>query len=235
MQNPTSPRPRAVIFDLGNTLALPDWPRITSVSGRVVRLAAGEDELQSRLCQVMAEADRSQDFLRDVADRRLAPGWELRRLYSGLGVDGPRLDELMAALTAEHDKKHLWCALNEEAVPVLGELRSRGIKLGVISNSPDGRVEELIDLLGIGDYFGSVTDSYRAGVAKPDPRIFSHSVGQLGLGAGDAVYVGDSYAQDVAGAQDAGLRGVLYDPQDLRPDLDVARIRSLKELKGIWR
>ena len=79
-------------------------------------------------------------------------------------------------------------------------------------------------LLGIDDYFDLCVDSLRVGYAKPDPRIFSEAVGRLEVEPAEAVYVGDSYAQDVAGARDAGLRGVLYDPHDLRPGPGVVRI-----------
>jgi HAD superfamily hydrolase (TIGR01509 family) len=234
MDDPHLQPPRAVIFDLGNTLALPDWPRITFVTQRVAHLSARAEELQSRLCQVLTEADRSEDFLRDIAGRRLAPGWEFRNLYRGLGLDGVHLDELLAALMDEHDRQHLWSVPNGDALPVLDELKGRGLKLAVISNSPDGRVEELIELLGMSGYFDSVTDSYHAGYAKPDTRIFMQAVGRLGVGPTDAAYVGDSYAQDVAGAQNAGLKGILYDPLDLQPVLNVIRVHSLRELTRTW-
>lgn len=226
-------RPRAVLFDLGNTLALPDWPRIVSVTAGAAPPLGGA-ELQRRVSAVMVEADRRADFLRAVAEGSLAPGWEFRELYRGLGIDGARLDGLMSELTREHEKRHLWSVLNADAPPLLEELRRGGMRLAVISNSPDGRAEELVRLLGLGDYFDLCVDSQRVGYAKPDPRIFSRAVAGLEVEPADAVYVGDSYAQDVAGALDAGLRGVLYDPHELRPGLGVVRINSLKELPGTW-
>lgn len=226
-------RPRAVLFDLGNTLALPDWPRIMSVAAGALP-PLGEAELQRRMSRVLVEADQSEDFLRDVAEGSLAPGWEFRNLCRGLGLDGDRLDGLVSELMREHEKKHLWSALNREAPPLLGELKREGMRLAVISNSPDGRVEELVRLLGVGDYFDLCVDSLRVGYAKPDPRIFSEAVARLEVEPAGAVYVGDSYAQDVAGARQARLRAVLYDPYDLRPGPGVVRIHSLKELPRTW-
>ena len=233
MPEPPRGRPRAVLFDLGNTLALPDWPRVVSAAGGALP-PLGEGELQRRMSAVLVEADGREGFLREVAEGSLAPGWEFRDLGRGLGLGGDGLDRLVSDITREHERRHLWSALNGEAAPLLEALKREGVKLGVISNSPDGRVEELVSLLGIGDYFDLCLDSKRVGYAKPDPRIFSSAVGRLGVGPADAVYVGDSYAQDVAGALDAGLRGVLYDPHDLRPGPGVVRIHSLRELPGTW-
>jgi putative hydrolase of the HAD superfamily len=50
------------------------------------------------------------------------------------------------------------------------------------------------------------------GVEKPDARIFQLALQQAGLGAGEAVYVGDLYSIDVLGARGAGLTAVLLDP-----------------------
>ncbi len=45
--------------------------------------------------------------------------------------------------------------------------------------------------------------------------------------------VGDSLDADVAGAQAAGLRGILLDRDDLHPELEGERIRSLHELPAL--
>ena len=44
------------------------------------------------------------------------------------------------------------------------------------------------------------------------------------------IHVGDLYFVDVIGARHAGLRGVLLDEADLRPDADCPRVRTLHEL-----
>lgn len=225
-------RPRAVIFDVGNTLALPDWPRVTSVSERVAALRVAAAELQRRMSEVLIEADRTTDFLGD--SEPLGPGWEFRRLFRGLGLDDLKVEELAEALAAEHEKKHLWCVLNPDAAHVLEGLKGEGMRLAAISNSPDGSVERMVRDSGAEGYLEFALDSQRVGYAKPDPRIFSEAVGRLGVDAREAVYVGDSYSQDVAGARGAGLSAVLYDPLNLQPGREAVRIRSLRELTNTW-
>ncbi|HEV2860671.1 MAG TPA: HAD family hydrolase [Pyrinomonadaceae bacterium] len=226
-------KPRAVIFDVGNTLALPDWPRIMSVSERVAALRVDEAGLQRRMCEVMVEVDRTTDF-RGGGYESLRPGWEFRRLFRGLGLDESEVEDAASALAVEHEKKHLWCVPNPDAAPVLGELKGEGMRLAAISNSPDGSVEKMVRAIGVGGHLEFALDSHRVGYSKPDPRIFAEAVGRLGVEAREAVYVGDSYSQDVAGARGAGLSAVLYDPLNLQPDPEVVRIRSLRELTNTW-
>jgi putative hydrolase of the HAD superfamily len=46
------------------------------------------------------------------------------------------------------------------------------------------------------------------GARKPHPRIYTHTLERLGIGAADAIFVGDTWNCDVAGPLAAGLRPV---------------------------
>ncbi|MFQ5666646.1 MAG: HAD-IA family hydrolase [Candidatus Binatia bacterium] len=71
--------------------------------------------------------------------------------------------------------------------------------------------------------------SGHAGCAKPDPRIFNRVLACLVTDARDALHVGDSVSDDVAGAVAAGARAVLV--QRGAPSNSVAgRISDLREL-----
>src|SRR5207302_286895 len=54
---------------------------------------------------------------------------------------------------------------------LLRELRTSGLRLGVVSNGC-GNVAVLCDDLGYSPYLSVVVDSHRVGVSKPDPAIF---------------------------------------------------------------
>jgi FMN phosphatase YigB (HAD superfamily) len=56
-----------------------------------------------------------------------------------------------------------------------------------------------------------VTISSEAGWAKPAPEIFQVALGRHGIAPGEALHVGDSEQMDLAGAQAAGIAGVLLD------------------------
>jgi HAD superfamily hydrolase (TIGR01509 family) len=53
--------------------------------------------------------------------------------------------------------------------------------------------------------------SVEVGFAKPHPGPFQAALAHLGLAPRDAIHVGDSAQEDVAGAQAAGVTPVLVD------------------------
>lgn len=220
----------AVLFDVGNTIALPDWSRISRIVEQTTGRQFDEKELQRKISEILAQSDNDPDFFKKVADKLIPLGWHYRRLYNDFGIVEEQLEELISALNSEHKKIHLWTRPNEDAIPVFEELKRQGKKLAVISNSEDGGVKAILRQMRIDKYFDLDVDSYVIGFAKPDKRIFLHAVTELGVLPQEAVYVGDMYTQDVLGAQRAGLRPVLYDPMKLRLQEGITRITSLREL-----
>jgi len=223
---------RAVIFDVGNTLTRPDWQRITAQTEKHFALCPDETSLQRSICKVLREADADAGFLRTLAQKGIAANWHFRRVYVEQGLNETQLARLSDALDELHRERHLWATINEEAVPVLEKMKRRGLRLGVISNSEDGRVAELLRALDIFHFFDLCIDSHLVEYAKPDARIFLDTVRQLNIEPQQAVYVGDSYTQDFLGARAAGLRAVLYDPFELQTEADGLRIKTLQELVG---
>lgn len=221
---------RAVIFDVGNTLAFPDWKRINEITKRAAACSYDPTLLHDRMCAIVRRLDSDPAMLRDLAERRLARGWAYRLLYGGLGLDEAQIEALVAALIAEQSERHLWNDLNRDAVPVIRELKKLGLIVAAISNTDDGQIERLLRALEVADYLDLIVDSHVVGLTKPDPRIFLHTIERLGVAPDEAVYIGDSYTQDVVGARRAGLRAILFDPFDMHTELEAVRIRSLREL-----
>jgi putative hydrolase of the HAD superfamily len=95
-----------------------------------------------------------------------------------------------------------------DALPALQRWRSLGIELGIISNF-DSRLHRVLALLGIAPYLQSVTISSEVGAAKPSAKIFQAALAKHRCDAHQAWHIGDSEAEDYAGAQAAGLRAIL--------------------------
>jgi ribulose-1,5-bisphosphate 5-phosphatase len=108
--------------------------------------------------------------------------------------------------------------LFEDALPVLGELRSQGLKLGLVSNT--GRnLDEFVahHRLDVDAALGSGA----FGRTKPHPTIFKAVLERLGTAPAEAAMVGDSPEDDVEGARAAGIRrAFLLDREDRYPELD---------------
>jgi HAD superfamily hydrolase (TIGR01509 family) len=88
---------------------------------------------------------------------------------------------------------------------MVGELRIRNIRLGVISN---GFAEDVHawPTWPLAREFECKVFSCEAGLAKPDPEIYRKAMRELGVEPATTVYVGDGGDDELAGAERAGLR-----------------------------
>ena len=171
----------------------------------------------------------------DAVPARERAVWEgiVRRLFEAAGLLGAfgeaRFPAFFAALWEHFAAAEAW-EVYPDVAPCLDALRERGCRTGIITNF-DGRILRLLDVLGLASRFDSVTRSSAVGAAKPDPAIFRHALARYGVEAAEALHVGDSPAEDVAGAAAAGLLAVLVDRGRRHGDPPQgARIASLAEL-----
>jgi putative hydrolase of the HAD superfamily len=104
---------------------------------------------------------------------------------------------------------HAWVVF-PDVVPALDELRSMGVRLGVVSNW-DSRLPGLLEDLGLARYFDAMVVSGLEGVEKPAPEIFLRAVARLEGDPETTLHVGDVPELDEAGARAAGLASVLID------------------------
>ena len=96
----------------------------------------------------------------------------------------------------------------KEAAEMLKEIRKRGIRMGIISNTGSfTQVYNSLDKYGLRDYFEKVALSSAYGIRKPHGFLFRDIINQMGCEEGKTLYVGDTVSRDVVGAKNAGLFG----------------------------
>jgi putative hydrolase of the HAD superfamily len=103
--------------------------------------------------------------------------------------------------------------------------------LVVVSNW-DCSLPDWLGPAGLLEHVEAVVTSAQAGAAKPARGIFERALELAGAGPREAVHVGDSLDNDVAGARAVGIRPVLL-ARDGRPSAGVEAIRSLAELPAL--
>jgi putative hydrolase of the HAD superfamily len=141
-----------------------------------------------------------------------------------LGLDAPLRDVRDALLAAIEFTPF------EDVVPALTRLRAGDIRLAVVSNW-DASLHEMLDRTGLRAHVDVVVSSVEVGFAKPHPGPFQAALAHLGLAPRDAIHVGDSVEEDVAGAVAAGVTPVLVDRDgSAAAPQDVRLIRSLSDL-----
>jgi len=107
---------------------------------------------------------------------------------------------------------------NKDASHVLEELRNRGYKIGLISNtgrSPGEALRRLLHTYGLLKFFDACIFSNEFRLRKPDMRIFEHASHVLGTETAKMVHVGDDPEADIWGAKQAGMRAILFDSDTL--------------------
>ena len=118
-------------------------------------------------------------------------------IYEGLTLN-PRIRDLFL-----HDFCHVaeqWLHQNRR---LLATLR-RDYRLGVISNN-FGNTEGWCDDYALSPLLDVIVDSTVIGIKKPDSGIFRAALSELGISANEAIYVGDTYLDDMVGAKSVGM------------------------------
>jgi putative hydrolase of the HAD superfamily len=91
---------------------------------------------------------------------------------------------------------------------VLARWRGDGIRLIVASNW-DVSLHDVLAATGLRELLDGVVTSAEAGAAKPAGAVFAAALEAGRADAADAVHIGDSLDEDVAGAHAAGIAAVL--------------------------
>ncbi|BEL06205.1 HAD family hydrolase [Actinoplanes sichuanensis] len=104
--------------------------------------------------------------------------------------------DLIAALYAVMPDQ--WAPF-DDTLPVLRELKSRGVRIVVLSNIGID-IRPHLDRAGLGALLDGVILSFEVGLVKPDPAIFAQALESLGVAGGQTLMVGDSPRDDVGGA-----------------------------------
>jgi putative hydrolase of the HAD superfamily len=229
-------RIRAVFLDAGNTLVFPRLEVIIADLKEHGHAATLEDFYAAeRLAK-----QKLDDWLWPQIRAGTVPEqidyyyWSeyLRELTRRLGAPESKLGELTGRLVESFQNIQLWSRVMPDTAPFLEWLLDQGYLLGVVSNSV-GTLEGQLVRLDLARYFQAILDSAIVGVQKPHSGIFKLALQRLGVEGRESVFVGDTYATDVGGAQLAGLTGVLMDSVGAYPDAACLKVSSLPELATI--
>ncbi len=120
-------------------------------------------------------------------------------------------------------------ALEPGCMEVLEELQGRSVQVAVVSNF-DSRLPALLETLGISHLLCEIVVSSRAGLAKPDPRIFRLALDRLVVSPGNCCHVGDDPEDDWQGAIQAGIKPLLYDSAGKHKGSRMDRIEWLHQV-----
>jgi putative hydrolase of the HAD superfamily len=234
-----------VVFDYGNTLIPFGQREMDAIAAALVRFFLGEIEgaeperVREALAATMSRLHRQ----RVETDLESDPRDVIRLTFRALGATADErrhadagVEVILRAFVAAVRKA-------EGVEGVLGELRERGYRLGLLSNySLSAAITQSLRRLGLASYFDDVVVSADLGLVKPHPELFREAARRLGLEPGEVLFVGDNPRADIAGAAAVGMRtahltehlhGAYFfeDPgeneAEIRPDLVLSRLALL--------
>jgi HAD superfamily hydrolase (TIGR01662 family) len=155
-----------------------------------------------------------------------------RHIIERMGGRGPGLDPCASEIYRE------WAAcqhfsLYEDVDPTLRILAGGGLRLGLISNTHRclTSFQSHFELEGL---IAVAISSSQHGYMKPHPSIFEAALKLMNVAPHEAVMVGDSMKQDIAGARRIGMEAVLVNRSPEAPAINdtggIPIVRSLTEL-----
>lgn len=230
-------RPKAILFDLGDTLLRHD--RFEPLEGNKKLLSLSHNPHNRTLEEVARAAKAIEDEMRPL---RASAVFEIsaralqRVLFEPLGIS--------FSLAAHELERAFWeASVTMSPEPgieeVLSLLSEQGILAGVVSNARTSG--ELLwaelEKHRLERYFRFLMSSCDYGFRKPSPLLFKVASAKLGVPPEDTWFIGDSVANDIAGANASGMVSVWYNtkklPQDkASPAVEIHHWDELRSLLG---
>jgi HAD superfamily hydrolase (TIGR01509 family) len=201
----------AVLFDYGDTLLefrLDDelWlgamrDMLAAAGGPPERAADLRGEIERRVTELTADPDDHAELIYEevVAGALAAVGTS----------PGPEL--LRTAIEAQHRGWLGARRLHPKAHWLLQEVRARGLRIGIVSNtfdSPDLLHADLVSD-GVAERVDAIVFSSELGLRKPAPEIYRAALDALDVEPANALFVGDRVREDVQGPAALGMRTCL--------------------------
>lgn len=230
----------AVLFDVDETLY--DRTRaqpliLRGIMAELPELFSGQAEEEvfaayERSDRLTAEHVLTSGSIRDTRNRRT------RIFLEELGLSS---EAAVEAVTEQYVTAYRRVNTPIEGAVQVVEACAHDHRVGVISNAFSDVQYHKLESIGLPRHsFELVLLSEDIGIRKPDAAIFLQGCQLLGIDPGQALYVGDSFRNDVVGAAAAGLGSCWFNPHgepppedaQVRPDFEIRALAQLPPLVG---
>lgn len=151
--------------------------------------------------------ERFQELWEPTGDERTIGKMTLEETVAMILRENDRFsDELLQKIVDKRVSAKIECFrhLHTEILPMLTELKKRGILIGLISNCFSEEVGVIRESV-LFPYFDAVFLSYEQGIQKPDEEIFKRCMKELGVEAEACLYVGDGGSSELEAADKLGM------------------------------
>lgn len=184
---------RAVIFDFGMVLTgQPD----AKARAELLRISGLDDEGLEKFYWTDRHAYDE--------GKLTGPGfWRKLVRDAGLSLPDSSVEEL------NRWDARMWTTYDPAMLAWQRKLKRAGVLTAILSNMGDSVLENVEREFDWLRSFDALIWSYQLGVAKPDPAIYRHALKQLGVAAGEALFIDDKPA-NVEAARALGMAALVY-------------------------
>lgn len=127
-------------------------------------------------------------------------------------------------------QKHLFPGTKE----VLTDLSNQGFRLSIITNGFKEVQSLKLKNCEIDYFFDDVLCSEEVGKSKPHPMVFQEALSRANAKPEHSIMIGDDLNADVIGAENVGIRGILFDPnKNYRENPHIEKIDQLSDLSNL--
>jgi len=239
MQNTLASLPKAVFFDLDDTL----FDHLHSTRQGLQIICQAYPYFQHHPFEALfADYTRLLEEVHLlVLEGRLTKGEarieRFRRFFLLYGADTEGLLTAIEHAAGLHRATYLASRQTVAgALPLLEYLHGK-VKIAVVTNNMvAGQIKKLRHLQ-LTQLIDELVVSEEVGFIKPDPRIFEVALQRVGCAAQDVVMIGDAWKTDVLGATCAGIRAIWLNRTGIAcPDpnlaVEIASFEPLEEVLG---
>jgi len=215
----------AVLFDLGGTLI--ETTEIPHVMKKILR-HRGIDRSLKEISTAWKKVEKELNFrdLPTLLDEFWVQ-WNLR-ILGNLHVGSNERE--LAEFIATHWWDYSSVTLYPDAEKVLPLLKTKGLKMGVITNGLQSDVDKILPSVNLQNFFGVVVVIDTLRKMKPDSEVFLYALEKLNSATSDTIFIGDETDADYTGAQGAGLTAYLIDREGRVHDESLNKLSSLEDL-----
>jgi putative hydrolase of the HAD superfamily len=184
---------KAVIFDIDNTI-------IDFLEMKKKSLGPAVEAMISKGLKLSKE-----DALAKIYDFYEQYGMEYKLIFQELLRSVGQFDYKMLAAGIIAYREHREVKPYAGMVDVLKSLRTKGLKLAIVSDAPSLKAWTRLTYMGLEEYFDVVVTFDDTKLAKPAKLPFEKAVAELGVERSEVLMIGDRPEKDVLGAKQMGF------------------------------
>ncbi|PGW35550.1 2-haloalkanoic acid dehalogenase [Bacillus cereus] len=123
-------------------------------------------------------------------------------------------------------------SIDQNTIHFLNHIK-RHFKIGIITNGSTHRQKAKIINTNLNNYFDTIIISEEVGLSKPDKRIFELALNKLNVQPENTLFVGDDLEEDIAGCQNANIKGVWFNPQIIKNTAEIQPYAEINTLDSL--